>query len=92
MYQSYAPEINRNSWFGKSCVYTINRNGVEWVCRVATDIHNYRQPSILAGSDNLVFAQERWDKRRQVDAIYKDIHIKDFLEWTTFGSLSHIPL
>ena len=88
----HVPDSHGHGRLFESRVDVVDRNRIERVRRVATDIDDHPQPTSRTRSIDLLMRYERWYLRGQVDAIDKDVNVQDLLEWTTLGGLIHVPL
>lgn len=68
----------------------VNWNWVVWVGGISADIADDRQRA--AWGFQALVVNEVWNLGGQVDAVDEDIAVDDLLEWSTLGSLGHIPL
>lgn len=85
------PNIHRHRRIGERRVNIVDRNGVEGVCGVAAYIDDHAKAPLFTRADNLLPCDKRGDPGREVNAVDKNINVKDFLEWPAFGRLVHIP-
>ena len=86
------PNFDSHRGFVKCGIYIINWNRVMGICRVAADINNHGQAPLDSCFRNLFRIYEKGYLRCEIYAIDEYVNVKDFLKWTTFGSLFQIPL
>jgi hypothetical protein len=77
--------VHCNRRFRKGGVDGINRDRIERIGRIATDVYDHTQPPILPDLFELVWGYEGRDRRGEVDAVDENVHIDYFLEWTALG-------
>ena len=99
--------VNLHGWFGERSVDVVNWNRIVGVgstthqlrlgqqrrlSLLARNIDNYCESSAIACFGHEFGGDELGNWLRKVDTVDKDINVDDLLEWSSLGSLLHIPL